>query len=177
MSSYEEFMAKYSALNIVRNELGGLSIAGRSPDRIYSEQTVDIKTVWLGYDEHTRLDTDMRVSITEMARGCPQTNWLIDPLDGRLEPEMLGDFEDIRLKGLIGISAVKAYMQLPQKYQRSLGWIVEDRSSDMDIYTDTVSEVAVIQELIQAGCDPSVTECLTLFDHVLRNAQNTQSMN
>ncbi len=179
MSNYAQFIGQYRALNVVRNEVGGLSIARRTSDRIHSERTVDIEAVWLGHDEHTRADTNLRVSLARMAGTHMQANWLINPFDGQLEcenPAILNGFEAARTEGLVGISAIKAYLQLPKQYQQRVGWVIEDKCQGVDRYAGLLPEVAVIQELAKAGHDPSAAECLALFDHTLRNGQNPQSL-
>lgn len=180
MSSYEQFIAQYSSLNVVRNETGGLSIAGRTSERILSEHTTDIDAVWLGYDEGTRTDTDLRVSITKMAGVWLEARWLIDPLNARLETETQStphELDAVRTVGLVGISALKAYLQLPQPYQRRVGWIIEDNSLTVDGSADLPPEVMHIQELAERGNDPSAAECLALFDYALSTVQNPQSFN
>lgn len=174
MRSYNSFTARYGAYNIVRNEVGGLSVAARTADgSIHSEHTTDVEAVWLGYNAATCAYLDLRVSVARKENGRTTAEWLIDPVTAQVERTEASSpvsFEAALEEGLIGVGAVAAYLQLSPKAQDRAGTIVEDRYRDLTEYADS-PEIEIIRQLAQDGYDPSAHECLALFERTLRRAQ------
>lgn len=133
INNLADLIRRYPIFFAKVDEIGNITVGqlrnSRDPDDVL--RTVNVNTLWRGWDEASRTDTDMCVSIVEKC-GNGRAECHVDPFTYRVEILPGGNFEHGLLSAvtlaITGLAIVTEYWKLPAQDQARAGRIVTNRS-------------------------------------------------